>query len=85
MWRLSDPEADSNDQVTCGYANDALGIGLKIEFQKSQLPWLINWQHWGKNEYVTALEPATHPPIGQANARADGKLDLIRTRRKARI
>jgi galactose mutarotase-like enzyme len=72
-----DPKADSSDLVTCGYANDALGLALKIEFQKSQLPWLINWQHWGKNEYVTALEPATHPPIGQANARADGSLILL--------
>jgi hypothetical protein len=38
------------------------------------MPWLINWQHWGKNEYVTALEPATHPPIGQTAARNDGTL-----------
>jgi hypothetical protein len=38
------------------------------------LPWLINWQHWGKGEYVTGLEPATHPPIGQSQARAQGTL-----------
>ena len=38
------------------------------------MPWLINWQHWGKNEYVTALEPATNPPIGQAAARANQSL-----------
>jgi hypothetical protein len=24
------------------------------------MPWLINWQHWGKGEYVTALEPGTN-------------------------
>ncbi len=72
-----DPKADSQDQVSCGFANDELGLGLKIKFRKSQLPWLINWQHWGKNEYVTALEPATHPPIGQTNARKDGSLILL--------
>jgi galactose mutarotase-like enzyme len=72
-----DPKADVNKQVICGYANDGLGLALRISFSKAQLPWLINWQHWGKNEYVTALEPATHPPIGQAAARENGTLILL--------
>ncbi len=72
-----DPKADASDQVVCGYANDDLGLALKITFSKAQMPWLINWQHWGKNEYVTALEPATHPPIGQAAARENGTLILL--------
>ena len=72
-----DPKADADQTVVCGYMNDNLGIGLKISFSKTQLPWLINWQHWGKNEYVTALEPATHPPIGQANARENGSLIFL--------
>ena len=72
-----DPKADAHDQVVCGYANDELGLALKLSFSKIQMPWLINWQHWGKNEYVTALEPATHPPIGQAAARENGTLILL--------
>ena len=40
-----------------------------MRFNKKQLPWLTNWQHWGKNEYVTGIEPGTHPPLGQAKAR----------------
>jgi hypothetical protein len=69
-----DPQTDEMQQVTCGYVNDQLGLGLKISFSKTQLPWLIHWQHWGKNEYVTALEPATNPPIGQAAARSQKTL-----------
>ncbi len=69
-----DPHTGPGDKVKCGYANDGLGIALSISFSKKQMPWLINWQHWGKNEYVTALEPATHPPIGQAEARRNGTL-----------
>jgi hypothetical protein len=65
------------DQVICGYANDELLLGLKISFSKSQMPWLIHWQHWGKNEYVTALEPATNPPIGQAAAKENNTLIMI--------
>lgn len=73
-----DPKADKNDQVTCGYMNDELELGLSISFSKKQMPWLINWQHWGKNEYVTALEPATNPPIGQAAARENGTLIFLK-------
>jgi hypothetical protein len=69
-----DPSADAGDLVDCGYVNDDLELGLKISFSKAQLPWLIQWQHFGKNEYVTALEPATHPPIGQAAARSQKTL-----------
>jgi hypothetical protein len=75
-----DPKADAQDQVVCGYANDEIGLALKLSFSKTQMPWLINWQHWGKNEYVTALEPATHPPIGQAAARENGTLILLEPR-----
>jgi len=68
------PKADANNQVVCGYANDELELAFKISFSKEQFPWLINWQHWGKNEYVTALEPATNPPIGQTAAKENGTL-----------
>ncbi|EMS34239.1 hypothetical protein C943_04057 [Mariniradius saccharolyticus AK6] len=71
------PYEEENGMVRCGFVNQNLGIGLEIKFSKHQLPWLINWQHWGKGEYVTALEPATHPPIGQAKARKDGSLIFL--------
>lgn len=41
------------------------------------MPWLTNWQHWGKGEYVTGLEPGTHPPIGQAKAREQEELIFL--------
>jgi len=41
------------------------------------LPWFTNWQHFGKGEYVTGLEPGTNPPIGQAEARARNELLVI--------
>ncbi|WPP50339.1 aldose 1-epimerase family protein [Catalinimonas niigatensis] len=61
--------ADSSGVSTCGIHNPQLGLALALRFQKKQLPWLTNWQHWGKGEYVTGLEPGTNPPIGQAKAR----------------
>jgi hypothetical protein len=61
----------------CGFINHKLGLKVVLRFKKDQLPWLTNWQHWGKNEYVTALEPGTHPPIGQAAARKNNSLLFI--------
>jgi len=69
-----DIDADAEGRCHCGIRNAALGIELAIRFQKSQLPWMTNWQHWGKGEYVTGIEPGTNPPIGQAKARAENTL-----------
>lgn len=62
---------------TCALYNAQTGIAMLMRFQKKQLPWLTNWQHWGKGEYVTGLEPGTHPPIGQAKARESGQLIFL--------
>ncbi|HYH56405.1 MAG TPA: aldose 1-epimerase family protein, partial [Anseongella sp.] len=69
-----DIEPDAAGRCTCGLYNSRLGIALALKFSKAQLPWLINWQHWGRGEYVTGLEPATNPPIGQAAARQRNEL-----------
>ncbi|MFB9295131.1 aldose 1-epimerase family protein [Persicitalea jodogahamensis] len=71
------PEADEQGIARCGIENSRLGIALEVSFNKNQLPWLTNWQHWGKGEYVTGLEPGTNPPIGQKNARAQNQLIML--------
>lgn len=72
-----DPTADELGRCTCGLHNAKIGLSVEIAFQKNQLPWLTNWQHWGKGEYVTGLEPGTNPPIGQAHARANNELVFL--------
>lgn len=74
---LVDIEADADGLSNCGLQNEKLGLGVNIQFKKEQLPWFANWQHWGKGEYVTGLEPSTHPLTGQAKARENGTLILI--------
>ncbi|MDX1637089.1 MAG: aldose 1-epimerase family protein [Balneolaceae bacterium] len=65
---------DKDGLCLCGISNRSIGLNLELAFPKEQMPWVTNWQHWGKNEYVMALEPGTHPPIGQAAAREKGSL-----------
>ncbi len=72
-----DMEADGAGNCVCGLHNQRLELAVALRFQKKQLPWLSNWQHWGKGEYVTGLEPGTHPPIGQAKAREQNELILL--------
>jgi hypothetical protein len=74
---LIDIEADIFGESVCGLRNARLGLAVALKFKKEQLPWLANWQHWGKGEYVTGLEPSTHPLSGQSKAREDGTLIFI--------
>ncbi|AWO00575.1 DUF4432 domain-containing protein [Chitinophaga alhagiae] len=72
-----DVAAGKDGWSTCGLHNPQIGLAAVLRFKKEQLPWLTNWQHWGPGEYVTGLEPGTHPPIGQAAARKQGTLILL--------
>ena len=69
-----DVAADKEGICTAGLHSRRLGLALVLRYSRKQLPWLSNWQHWGPGEYVTALEPGTNPPIGQAKAREQKKL-----------
>jgi len=69
-----DVTADKKGICTVGLHNRKLGLALVMRYPKNQLPCLSNWQHWGPGEYVTALEPGTNHPIGQAAARKQKKL-----------
>ena len=69
-----DVASDGSGVCSCGLHNPQLDVAVVLRFQKNQLPWLTNWQHWGKGEYVTGLEPGTNPPIGQAKAREEHSL-----------
>jgi hypothetical protein len=74
---IINPTADAAGQCECGLYNAKLGLAIELRFQKEQLPWLTNWQHWGKGEYVTGLEPGTSPPIGQTKARQTNELMFL--------
>lgn len=72
-----DMAADADGMCSCGIHNANIGIAVAMRFPKKQLPWLTNWQHWGKGDYVTGIEPGTNMPIGQAKARERNELTFI--------
>jgi hypothetical protein len=70
--------AENVDGISvCGINNPKIGIAVAMKFPKKQLPWLTNWHHYGKGEYVTGIEPGTHPPIGQSKTREENTLIFI--------
>ena len=71
-------EEDENGFCTCGVENTEIGLILNLKFLKKQLPFLTNWLHFGKGEYVVGLEPGTNPPIGQSAARKENSLILLK-------
>lgn len=72
-----EPDENSDHQVYCGLWNEKKQLGIQISFDKRELPWLTNWHHFAKNEYVTGLEPGTNPPIGQKAARESNTLTFL--------
>lgn len=72
-----DIAANGDGMCAAGLLNRKLDLGVVIRFPKKQLPWLNNWLHFGKGEYVVGVEPATNPVIGQAKAREQNQLIMI--------
>ncbi|HLO81669.1 MAG TPA: aldose 1-epimerase family protein [Chitinophagaceae bacterium] len=74
---MIDTATDENGKSICGLYNPRLGFAVVMKYAKLQLPWMTNWRHWSKGEYVTGIEPGTHPPIGQSKARREKTLIMI--------
>jgi hypothetical protein len=72
-----DATEDADGLCTVGLANEKLTLALVMKYRKQQLPHLANWQHWGRGEYVCALEPGTNNPIGQGKAKEQNELIML--------
>jgi len=70
-------DADASGMCMGGLYNRKIELGVMLRFPKKQLPWLNNWLHFGKGEYVVGVEPATNPVIGQSKAREQKQLIML--------
>jgi hypothetical protein len=60
--------------TTVGVVNERLGFGVAIHYNTKEFPRCGNWQHWGEQEYVGALEPMTGGVEGRDKDRERGWL-----------
>jgi hypothetical protein len=72
------PRASADGKVTVGIVNPRLGFGVAIRYDAREFPRLVNWQHLGPGEYVTALEPSNGGVEGRDKDRARGWLDTLK-------
>jgi len=71
--RATDPAGNT----TVGIVNRKLDLGVAIRYDTNQFPRFGNWQHWGRHEYVGALEPMTCGVEGRDKDRAKGWLQTL--------
>lgn len=72
------PKSAADGRATVGVINPNLGIGLAIRYNTTQFSRCANWQHWGRYEYVAALEPSTGSVEGRAKDREYGLLQTLK-------
>lgn len=69
-----DPKADRKGICTTGIYNKKLGFAAMMEFNKSQLPYMTTWHHFGPSEYVLGLEPGSYTSMGAEVAKKDNAM-----------
>ncbi len=57
--------------------NFELMMGVKVTWEKAQLPWLTQWKMTGESEYVLGLEPGNALPLGRNEIRNSGIAEYL--------
>jgi hypothetical protein len=67
--------ADAQDQAKVEVENPAIGLGLRLTFPQTVLPYLLEWKMMGEGLYVLGVEPTNCPVMsGRTAARQQGAL-----------
>lgn len=72
------PRADQNGTVSVALENPHLGVGLRLTYNRNELPYLFQWKMMGEGTYALGIEPATSSTMeGRADARKQGLLSYL--------
>lgn len=72
------PVADSNGWAEVEVNNHDLGVGLRLKFDKTTLPCLVQWKMMGEGLYVLGVEPSNCRVVGgRAVARDQDALPVL--------
>jgi Domain of unknown function (DUF4432) len=78
---VHDAVADSTGRVHAALINRNRkngGLGVAIEFDKRQLPYLVQWQNFQMGSYCMAIEPSTSHAHGRPHAETQGELAWLK-------
>jgi hypothetical protein len=68
---------DQNGDAMVCVLNEPLGLGLKLEFNKKNLPYFMEWKSTASGDYVIGLEPSNSSVYGQTYHVENGDLHTI--------
>jgi hypothetical protein len=69
------PVVDSDGMVRVGVANPDIGLALRLTYDATNLPYLVQWKMMGEGMYVMGIEPVNCAIVtGRAVAREQGVL-----------
>jgi hypothetical protein len=70
-------KTDRDGNTCAALINAALGLGVVIRFNKSQLFNLTQWKQMGEGEYVLGIEPGNCYVEGRLDAKRKGVLEYL--------
>lgn len=62
---LHDLAADADGNTFAAVINEKLGLGIRLSFQKKNLPYFMQWKSLASGDYVNGLEPANSSVYGR--------------------
>ena len=62
---IHDLAADEEGHTFAAIVNDTLGFGVKIDFNKKQLPYFMEWKSVASGDYTIGLEPSNSSVYGR--------------------
>ncbi|MCL5073108.1 MAG: aldose 1-epimerase family protein [Actinobacteria bacterium] len=74
---FADKDGNANIAIVNQAFNNNEGLGLSIKFNKDNLPYLTQWKHLEKGEYVCGIEPCNSYVRGRATERKEKNLQFI--------
>ena len=72
-----DLATDAEGNTFAAVWNEALNLGLKISFNKKQLPMFFEWKSTAAGDYALGLEPANSSVLGRLEHQRRGDLHMI--------
>jgi hypothetical protein len=58
------PKTDANGNVHIELKNPRLGVGVRFQYAKAQLPALVQWKQMGEGAYALGIEPTNVTELG---------------------
>lgn len=70
--------ADEEGNTFGAVINEKKGLGIRLDFNKTNLPYFMEWKSLASGDYVVGLEPANSSVYGRAYHEEEGDLHRIR-------